>query len=70
MNTFGRKIEENNQFDQERKQPEGNLYGLNISNEERKVMNDFNHAKEFSDKKKVFKIKSSKNTRSQNGSKI
>ncbi len=48
------KIEEKNQFEQERKQPEENLYGLTISNDERKVMRDFNEAKEVCDKKKVF----------------
>ena len=48
------KMEEKNQFEQERKQPEENLYGLVINNDERKVMRDFNEAKEVSDKKKVF----------------
>jgi len=48
------KIEEKNQFEQERKLPEENLYGLVINNDERKVMRDFNQAKEVSDKKKVF----------------
>ena len=48
------KIEEKSQFEQERKQPEENLYGLVITNDERKVMRDFNEAKEVSDKKKAF----------------
>ena len=48
------KLEEKNQFEQERKVPEENLYGLNINNNERKVMGDFNQAKEVSDKKKIF----------------
>ena len=49
------KIEEKNQFDQELKQPEENLYGLMFEiNKERKNMNDFNLAKELSDKKKIF----------------
>ena len=49
------KIEEKNQFDQELKQPEENLYGLMFEiNKERKKMKDFNLAKELSDKKKIF----------------
>ena len=49
------KIEEKNQFDQELKKPEENLYGLMFEiNKERKNMSDFNLAKELSDKKKIF----------------
>ncbi len=48
------KLEEKTQFEQEKKQPEENLYGLKISDDERKIMLNFNRAKEISDKKREF----------------